>query len=130
MRRSLLLICLVVGITFPLVAAGQESSTIQLDLKKGWTKLSKDDFVNVNCKSDTWSWQDDILHCNGNCLGGLRTANEYTNFEFVMEWQHKTHAGNSGVFVWSPKSVLDKLPENTLPQGIEIQILDHGYAEN
>lgn len=94
----------------------------------GWNQLGKDDFQNVNCKEDTWQWADKILKCNGNCLGGLRTKLEYTNFEMVLEWKHLKAAGNSGVFIWSPKEILDKLPPNKLPQGIEIQVLDHGYA--
>lgn len=93
-----------------------------------WKTLSEADFKNVNCKEDTWQWSDGILKCNGNCLGGLRTKTEYTNFEMVLEWKHLKEAGNSGVFIWSPKEILDKLAPNQLPQGIEIQILDHGYA--
>ena len=47
-----------------------------------------------------------------------------------MEWKHLRRSGNSGVFVWAPKDVNDKLKPGALPQGIEIQILDHGYAED
>ena len=96
---------------------------------EGWKQLGESDFQNVNCKDDTWSWVDGILKCNGNCLGGLRTQLQYTNFELVMEWKHLKYAGNSGVFLWSPQEVLDQLKPNQLPQGIEVQILDHGYAE-
>ena len=97
----------------------------------GWELLTFDDFVNVNCKEDTWSQREDgIIFCNGNCNGGLRSAEQYTNFEMVMQWKHEKRSGNSGVFVWAPKDVLDKLEPGQLPQGIEIQILDHGYAED
>ena len=96
----------------------------------GWQKLTFEDFVNVNCKPDTWSQKDGIIVCKGNCNGGLRTQEPYTNFEMVMQWKHLRRSGNSGVFIWSPKKVLDQLQPGALPQGIEIQILDHGYAED
>ncbi len=96
----------------------------------GWVELSFEDFVNVNCPEDTWRAEGDLIICNGNCNGGLRNAEQYTNFEMVMQWKHLQRSGNSGVFIWSPKDVLDQLQPGALPQGIEIQILDHGYAED
>ena len=39
----------------------------------------------------------------------------YKNFELTLEWRHLQYAGNSGLFIWSPKSVLDKLKQ-VLPQ--------------
>lgn len=97
----------------------------------GWKPLEFKDFVNVNCKADTWKvGTDGIIQCIGNCNGGFRTKSSYKNFEMVMEWKHLKRSGNSGVFVWSPKSVLDQMKPGQLPQGIEIQILDHGYAED
>ncbi|MEL7497289.1 MAG: DUF1080 domain-containing protein [Planctomycetota bacterium] len=95
-----------------------------------WQSLGFDDFLNVNCKDDTWSKVDDLIVCNGNCNGGFRSKESYQNFEMVMEWKHLKRSGNSGVFVWCPKEVLDNLKPGALPQGIEIQILDHGYAED
>ena len=95
-----------------------------------WQTLNFSDFVNVNCKEDTWSEKDGVIICNGNCNGGLRSKEQYTNFEMQMQWKHLRRSGNSGVFIWSPKEILDKLPAGALPQGIEIQILDHGYAED
>mgnify|MGYP006218139649 CR=1 FL=1 len=38
-------------------------------------------------------------------------------------------AGNSGVFVWVPQESLDDLQPGKLPHGIEVQVLDLGYAE-
>ena len=96
----------------------------------GWQELVFDDFENVNCKEDTWRSEEGLIICNGNCNGGLKTRQQYTNFELVMEWQHEQRSGNSGVFVWSPEEVLNTLQPGALPQGIEIQILDHGYAED
>ena len=38
--------------------------------------------------------------------------------------------GNSGIFVWASEKALTGLKPNSLPPGgIEVQILDHGYAE-
>ncbi len=95
---------------------------------EGWTSMGEDDFENVNCKPDTWKWNDGVLHCNGNCVGVIRSKKQYTNFEVVLEWRHLQLAGNSGVFVWSPQSSLDTLKPNSLPHGIECQVLDHGYT--
>lgn len=96
----------------------------------GWSPLKFDDFENINCKDDTWSAKEGLIQCNGNCNGGFRTKKQYKNFEMVMEWKHLRRSGNAGVFVWSPKEVVDMMKPGQLPQGIEIQILDHGYAED
>ena len=31
----------------------------------GWRELGEEDFVNVNCAPDTWTWKDGVLHCTG-----------------------------------------------------------------
>ncbi len=107
---------------------GATSQAIIDGTEAGWTALTLDDFENVNCKPDTWSQQDTVISCIGNCTGVIRSKNEYTNFEMIVEWKHLQSAGNSGVFIWSPKASLDALKPNGLPQGIEIQVLDHGYT--
>jgi hypothetical protein len=96
-----------------------------------WKALWQDDFVQLNCKPETFQFrkEEKIIHCTGRPSGGLRTAKSYRNLEIVVEWRHLRYAGNSGLFVWSPKSVLDKLKPGQLPQGIEIQVLDLGYEE-
>ncbi len=98
---------------------------------EGFVELGKDDFVNVNCYDDTWTWKDDgLLHCTGKPVGVMRTKKVYTNFELVVQWKHLKSAGNSGVFVWSPIEALTGMEPNSLPNsGIEVQILDHGYTE-
>ena len=59
-----------------------------------------------------------------------RTQKQYTNFELVAQWRHAKSAGNSGIFVWAPADALKDLKPGRLPGGgIEVQILDHGYAE-
>ena len=95
---------------------------------RGWFALSQDDCWNVNCKADTWQWSEEFLRCNGNCVGVLATKKPFKNFEILLDWMHEENAGNSGIFIWSPASSLKGLPVDSLPAGIECQILDHGYT--
>jgi hypothetical protein len=96
----------------------------------GWNKLTLDDFVNVNCDKDTWTGKDGDVHCTGKPIGVCRTKKQYTNFELVAQWRHNKSAGNSGIFTWVPEDALKDLKPGRLPSaGIEVQVLDHGYAE-
>lgn len=96
----------------------------------GWVSLGEDDFVRVNGDPDTLTWRDGVALCSGLPIGVTRTKKEYENFEFVIEWRHLKSGGNSGVFAWVPEEALRDLPPGKLPPGgIEIQMLDHGYAE-
>lgn len=95
----------------------------------GWTELASQDFVNVNCNADTWSWKDAVLSCTGQPTGVLRTRKEYTNFELVVQWKHLQSGGNSGIFVWATPKSIEKLTPGQYPQGIEVQVLDHGYTK-
>src|SRR5262245_7109017 len=96
----------------------------------GWKELAKDDFVNVNCAPDTWSWKDGVTHCTGRPIGVLRTAGQVGNFELVVQWRHLRPGGNSGVFVWMPEEAIKDLPPDKLPRGgIEVQILDHAFRD-
>jgi len=97
-----------------------------------WRALGEEDFTDVNSAEDTWKWVDGELHCTGQPLSVLRTVKEYRNFELVLEWMHEKPAGNSGVFIWTtPESIaeLTGSGEPGLPKGIEVQILDHAFAE-
>lgn len=95
----------------------------------GFVELTFDDLVNVNGNPETWSTKDGIIHCTGTPVGVARTKKKYTNLELVIEWRHLKPAGNSGVFMWTTEESLAVLKPNQLPKGIEVQILDHGYAE-
>jgi hypothetical protein len=98
----------------------------------GWSALGPDDFAPVNSAADTWSWKDGVLHCTGQPVSVLRTAKQFTNVEMVVEWMHEKPAGNSGVFMWVTPESIEKLTSAAkpgLPNGIEVQILDHGYTE-
>ena len=97
---------------------------------QGWRTLAEKDFVNVNCYPDTWIWKNDFLTCTGLPIGVMRTRQTFANFELVIQWRHLKPAGNSGVFAWVPLASLENLKPDSLPkQGIEVQMLDHGYTE-
>jgi hypothetical protein len=98
----------------------------------GWRALEEKDFTNVNCKPDTFTWTNGMIHCTGQPIGVIRSQNLYTNFEFTAQWRHLEKGGNSGFYVWaSPESIanLEKGINPPFPVGIEVQVLDHGYAE-
>lgn len=95
----------------------------------GWRALGADDFENVNCHDDTWTWKDGALHCTGQPVGVLKSKKPYGNFELVAEWRHLKPAGNSGIFVWTIEDSLKALKGPGLPHGIEVQVLDNGYTQ-
>ncbi len=96
----------------------------------GWRALRDEDFTNVNCHDDTWTWKDGVAHCTGEPVGVIRTRQPLTNFELVAQWRHHRPGGNSGIFVWTSDEALKDLKPGTLPRGgIEVQVLDLGYTE-
>ena len=96
----------------------------------GFRDLVADDFAVVNSEPETWTWKDGVLHCTGEPLGVLRTKKQFKNFELIVEWMHERAAGNSGVFVWvTPDSIRRVNGKPGLPDGIEVQILDHGLKD-
>jgi hypothetical protein len=96
----------------------------------GFLSLGEEHFTNVNCHDDTWTWQDGLAKCTGQPVGVIRTKKPYTNFELVAQWRHLKSGGNSGIFVWTSDAALEGLQPGALPKGgIEVQVLDHGYAE-
>ena len=102
------------------------------DEQPGFRSLVAADFTKVNSADDTWNWKDGVLHCTGKPVSVMRTVKEFTNFELVVEWMHEKPAGNSGVFLWATPTSIDKLTaagKPGLPQGIEVQVLDHGYTD-
>jgi hypothetical protein len=113
--------------------AGDQSSGLRKAFIDGngldWRTLTLDDFRNVNCDADTWSTREGMIHCKGTPIGVTRLKTPVRNFELVVEWRHLKFAGNSGVFVWVSQDSLEKLnARSRLPSGIEVQVLDHGYA--
>ena len=100
----------------------------------GWRTLIESDFTQVNSADDTWKWNGDTLHCTGFPISVIRTVKSYTNFEMTVEWMHEKPAGNSGVFIWTSPESIDRLtspsnPGPPLPDGIEIQMLDHAFTD-
>jgi hypothetical protein len=131
MRISLLVSVLTASWLLHFTAIGAEGPRACLDgTGPGWRALGPADFANVNCFSNTWSWEGGSVHCTGKPVGVMRTVQTCTNFEMSLEWKHQTAGGNSGVFVWASPEALKDLPPGRLPSGgIEVQVLDHGYTE-
>lgn len=97
----------------------------------GWVELTGENFVNVNCRPDTWKWEGGHAWCTGKPTGVIRYRDALTNFELSAEWMHKQKGGNSGIFVWGTAKSLHNLArgKGRLPHGIEVQVLDLGYRE-
>ena len=83
-------------------------------------------WVNANCAPETWSVRDGMIHCTGHPTGAMRTTRQYENFILEVEWRHLTSGGNSGVFIWGTPIAAPGVP---FLRGIEVQVLDHSYAE-
>ncbi len=116
------------------VLAGDDPVHLVIDTKApGWRALTEVDFTRVNSAEDTWKWNENELHCTGEPISVIRTTKEFRNFEFSLEWMHEKPAGNSGVFIWTTSESIERLTksgEPGLPDGIEIQILDHAFTDN
>ncbi|HEX6962656.1 MAG TPA: DUF1080 domain-containing protein [Lacipirellula sp.] len=96
----------------------------------GFRSLRDEDFTNVNCYEDTWTWKDGVAHCTGKPVGVIRSKQKFTNFELVAQWRHETEGGNSGIFVWTSDEALEGIKPGTLPKGgIEVQVLDLGFTK-
>jgi hypothetical protein len=109
---------------------GEAAPKVVIDgFERGFRPLSDEDFTNVNCHDDTWTWKDGVAHCTGQPVGVIRTKQKFTNFELVATWKHHNEGGNSGIFVWTSDEALEGIKPGTLPKGgIEVQVLDLGYA--
>ncbi len=98
---------------------------------RGWKALGEADFAPVNGDPDTWTFAPDgLIRCSGNPVGVIRTRQALGNFELVARWRHLSPGGNSGFFVWTTDEALRGIKAGELPRGgIEVQVLDHAYAE-
>ncbi len=111
-----------------LVVQAQKSSTkfgevisfsdITSRIKEARTPLIWHD---VNTSPDTWKVKKNILMCSGNPIGVMRSENQFENFVLRIEWMHLEAGGNSGLFIWS---AANPDPENRLPDGVEVQMLE------
>ena len=50
----------------------------------GWHAMTEDDFVNVNCADDTWSFEGNLIKCTGKPTGVIRTKKQVTNLELAV----------------------------------------------
>jgi hypothetical protein len=82
-------------------------------------------WVPVNTAPDTWRVENGELVCTGHPIGVMRSARQYENFILEVDWMHTEPGGNSGIFLWSDAIPGDK---NRLPNGIEVQMLDHEWV--
>lgn len=127
-----LILCHIAALACATSTFSQEVKAFIDDAQPGFRDLKAEDFTKVNSADDTWSWKDGVLHCTGQPVSVMRTVKEFTNFELVVEWMHEKPAGNSGVFVWATPASIEKLTsagKPGLPDGIEVQVLDHGYTD-
>ena len=62
-------------------------------------------WVNVNTAPDTWSVENGMLVCSGHPIGVMRTDRQYENFVLHVEWMHTEPGGNSGMFLWSARTL-------------------------
>ncbi|MEY3547084.1 MAG: hypothetical protein RLZZ313_1446, partial [Verrucomicrobiota bacterium] len=97
----------------------------------GWRALREADFTAVNCPTNTFTWHTNGVNCTGQPVGVIRSKHSFTNLEMVAEWRHLKSGGNSGVFLWASQTSIKNLEagRGRLPDGIEVQVLDHGYTE-
>lgn len=129
------------GVVWSLVLAGLGPVLAQEPLPRawidgegpGWRTLTQADFTNVNCAPDTWTFGENLIRCTGKPVGVIRTREMLTNFELVVQWKHLQPGGNSGVFLWATPESIEALQSGTargrLPDGIEVQILDHAFKD-
>lgn len=129
--RNLVFTLLIVYVLPSLASAQTDAPFAKINGEgPGWKTLDEADFVMVNGKEDTWKWEGSLVKCTGKPVGVTRSQKQYKNFELVANWRHLSKAGNSGIFIWAPESVLKDLPLGSLPgAGIEVQVLDDGYTE-
>ena len=123
----------IILLMFLLFLTGCSSKQEEPAKENKWIYLGEKDFTKVNSADDTWSFKDGTIYCTGKPVSVMRTVKKYKNFELECWWKHKKYAGNSGIFVWATDESIDRLTKAGkpgLPHGIEVQVLDTGYAEH
>ncbi len=81
----------------------------------------------VNGAASTWTACDNMIVCDGQPSGFLRTQRMYRNFIVEFEYRHMQSGGNAGFFVWA-----DPLPARGVPfpRAIEVQVIDGWETAN
>ncbi len=90
-----------------------------------FTGTNLDGWVNVNGAPETWSVTNGMIHCTGHPTGAMRTPRQYENFILEGDWHFLVSGGNSGFFIWGTPVPAPGVP---FLRGIEMQVLDNGYA--
>jgi hypothetical protein len=62
----------------------------------GWKPYASDTQQDL---AKTWFVKDNIIHCEGNPPGYMRTEKDYGNYLFHVEWRWPEKGGNSGVLI-------------------------------
>jgi len=73
-------------------AATQKTTTPPTGKEDGWVQLTGKDFQKVNCKEDTWRWEEGHAFCTGQPVGVISSHEPLVDFELLCEWKHKQHA--------------------------------------
>ncbi len=127
LSKTFLLASLLTLLPF-LAAQAQQSSLIFGELiklneitEKAKAKRTPLMWRDVNTSSETWTVKKKTLKCSGNPIGVMRSENQFENFMLHIEWMHLEAGGNSGLFIWSAAK---PDPENRLPDGVEVQMLE------
>lgn len=123
----LILLPLAVFMSFAAEAMSQADEKAEPGFRPLFNGKDLSGWVHVNTPPQTWSVQDQMLHCTGRPIGEIRTEKMYQNFILELEWRHMVSGGNAGVFVWA-----DDITSRGVPfhRGIEVQVLDHGYGQS
>ncbi len=82
-------------------------------------------WVPVNVAPGTFTVREGIIISTGKPTGVMRTERMYENFIIELEWRHLKAGGNAGLFIWGDPMTAKGTP---FARGIEVQILDNGYA--
>ncbi len=82
-------------------------------------------WVPVNVAPGTFTVREGIIVCTGKPTGVMRSERMYENFIIELEWRHLQSGGNAGLFIWGDPMTAKGTP---FARGIEVQILDNGYA--
>jgi len=78
------------------MAPGRETVLFNGRDLSGWEYFLTDETATME---DVWSIEDGILVCQGDPRGYLATADEYENYQLVVEWRWPEEPGNSGVLL-------------------------------
>lgn len=79
----------------------------------GWMPFASDKQQDL---AKTWFVKDNIIRCEGNPPGYLRTEKDYTNYLLHVEWRWPEKGGNSGVLVHMSG------PDTVWPKSLECQL--------